>query len=57
MGLLTHREKLGLLRRRLAEAQSKREREEVLKLLAQEEANDGVVAFLLGRRILPNAAK
>lgn len=57
MGLLTHREKLGLLRRRLAEAQSKRERDEVLKLLAQEEAKHGVVAFLLGRRNLPSAAK
>ena len=49
MDLLTHREKLALFRHRLSEAQSKPEREEILKLLAKEEAKEGVVAFLLGR--------
>jgi hypothetical protein len=48
MGLLTHREKLTQLRHRLSEAQTQQEREEILRLLAKEEANDGIVAFLLG---------
>ena len=53
MGLLTHREKLTQLRHRLSEAQTQQEREEILRLLAKEEAKDGIVAFLLGhRRIL-----
>src|SRR3954451_15561272 len=48
MRLLTHREKLTLSRRRLAEAQTKEEREKILRLLAKEEAKDGIVAYLLG---------
>src|SRR3954464_6405385 len=48
MRLLTHREKLTLYRRRLAEAQTKEEREKILRLLAKEEAKDGIVAYLLG---------
>ena len=47
--LLTHREKIALFRRRLSEAQTQEERKEILKLLAKEEAKDGIVAFLLGR--------
>ena len=48
MGLLTHREKLTQLQNRLSEAQTQQEREEILRLVAKEEAKDGVVAFLLG---------
>jgi hypothetical protein len=48
MGLLTHREKLTQLQHQLSEAQSQQEREEILRLLAKEEAKDGIVAFLLG---------
>ena len=47
MGLLTHGEKLALFRHRLSEAQTQEEREEILKLLAKEEAKDGIIAFLL----------
>jgi hypothetical protein len=49
MGFFTHREKLALFRNRLADAQTKEEREQILKLLAEEEAKDGIVALLLGR--------
>jgi len=48
MSLLTHGEKLALFRHQLSEAQTREEREEILRLLAKEEAKDGVVAFLLG---------
>jgi|tagenome__1003787_1003787.scaffolds.fasta_scaffold20970498_6 hypothetical protein len=45
MDLLTHREKLALLRHGLAEAQTKEERQEILRLLAKEEAQDGGVSI------------
>jgi len=48
MRLLTHREKLTLYRHRLAEAQTQEDREKILRLLAKEEAKDGIVAYLLG---------
>src|SRR4051794_7316720 len=48
MRLLTHREKLTLYRHRLAEAQTQEEREKILRLLAKEEAKDGIGAYLLG---------
>lgn len=48
MRLLTHREKLALYRRELAAAQTPEERQRILRLLAKEEAKDGIVAYLLG---------
>jgi hypothetical protein len=47
MGLLTHREKLALFRHRLSEAQTQEEREEILRLIAAEEAaRDGIIGVL-----------
>ena len=46
MDLLTHREKLALLRHRLSEAQTQEQREEILRLLAAEVARDGIIGVL-----------
>ena len=46
MSLLTHNEKLALFRYRLYEAQTQEERQEILRLLAKEEAKDGIIGVL-----------
>ena len=38
VSLFTHRERLALFRNRLSEAQTQEQREEILRLLAEEEA-------------------
>jgi len=49
MSLFIRREKVALLRNQLSEAQTQEVREEILRLLAQEEAKDGIIAILMGR--------
>jgi hypothetical protein len=50
MGLFTHREKVALFRNRLSEAKTQEQREEILRLLAEEEeAKDGIIAVLMGK--------
>jgi hypothetical protein len=49
MSLFTHRERLALFRNRISEAQTQEEREQILRLLAEEEAKDGIIAILMGR--------
>ena len=46
MDLLTHREKLALLRHRLSEARTQERRDQILKDLAEEEAKDGIIGLL-----------
>jgi len=46
MNLFTHRERLALLKSQLSEAQTQEQREEILKLLAEEEAKDGIIGLL-----------
>ena len=46
MSLFTHRERLALLRSELSEAQTREQRDEILKLLAEEEAKDGIIGLL-----------
>jgi hypothetical protein len=41
--------KVALFRNRLSEAKTQEKREEILKLLAEEEAKDGIIAALLGK--------
>ena len=48
MTLFTQRERIALFRNRLSETQTKEQREEILKLLAAEEAKDGITALLMG---------
>jgi len=45
--LFTHGERLALFRNRLSEAQTQEQREEILRLLAEEEAKDGIIAVLM----------
>jgi len=49
MGLFTHHDKLVLFRNRLTEAQTRERREEILRLLAAEEAKEGITAILMGK--------
>jgi hypothetical protein len=49
MGLFTHHDKLVLFRNRLTEAQTQERREEILRLLAAEEAKEGITAILMGK--------
>jgi hypothetical protein len=46
MNLFTHRERLALLQSQLSEAQTQEQREEILKLLAEEETKDGIIGLL-----------
>jgi hypothetical protein len=49
MSLFTRREKLALLRSQLSEAQTQEQREEILKLLAEEETKDGIIGLLFSK--------
>jgi hypothetical protein len=49
MGLFTHNDKLVLFRNRLTEAQTQERREEILRLIAAEEAKEGITAILMGK--------
>jgi hypothetical protein len=49
MDSFTHHDKLVLFRNRLTEAQTQERRKEILRLLAAEEAKDGITAILMGK--------
>ena len=50
MRLFTHRDKLALLRHQLSGAQTPEQFKEILRLMEAEEAKDGIIAILMGRR-------
>jgi hypothetical protein len=49
MNLFTHSQRLALFRNQLSEARTREQREEILRLLAAEEAKDGIIAVLMGK--------
>jgi hypothetical protein len=49
MSLFTHRERLALFRNQLSEARTQEQRQVILRLLAAEEAKDGIIAVLMGK--------